>query len=155
VVRALSAGKLSSCSEGRQISGVQTQLLTEDEGQKLGLYQNLYSFCSPHSHLYRLVLAETRNQGGSPRCCGKGLLGRADTAPLAGKVPGSLEHKTWSAPEALWLPPVPEDISFCSPHSHLSSVVLEESQNQEGSPQMLWQSPKKKIFKELLNSLQY
>jgi len=41
VVRALSAGKLSSCREGAQISGVQTCLLAEDEGPKQGLSQKL------------------------------------------------------------------------------------------------------------------
>jgi hypothetical protein len=40
-VRALSVGKLSSCREGAQISGVQTFLLAEDEGPKQGLSQKL------------------------------------------------------------------------------------------------------------------
>jgi hypothetical protein len=34
VVRVLSAGKLSSCREGAQRSGVQPCLLAEDEGPK-------------------------------------------------------------------------------------------------------------------------
>ena len=34
VVRVLSAGKLSSCREGAQISGIRTFLLAEDEGWK-------------------------------------------------------------------------------------------------------------------------
>jgi hypothetical protein len=41
VVREVSAGKLSSCSEGAQISGVRTFLLTEDEGPKQDLSQKL------------------------------------------------------------------------------------------------------------------
>ena len=41
VVRALSAGRLSSFREGAQISGVQTCLLEEDEGQKQDLSQEL------------------------------------------------------------------------------------------------------------------
>jgi hypothetical protein len=41
VVRALSAGKFSSCMEGAQISGVRTCLLAEDEGRKQGLSQKL------------------------------------------------------------------------------------------------------------------
>jgi hypothetical protein len=41
VVRALSAGKLSSCREGAQISVDQIFLLAEDEGLKLGLSQKL------------------------------------------------------------------------------------------------------------------
>jgi hypothetical protein len=41
VVRALSAGKLSSCREGAQISGIQICLLAEDECPKQGLSQKL------------------------------------------------------------------------------------------------------------------
>jgi hypothetical protein len=41
VVRALSAGKHSSCREGSQISGVWTFLLAEDEDPKQGLSQKL------------------------------------------------------------------------------------------------------------------
>jgi hypothetical protein len=41
VVRALSAGRLSSFREGAQISGVQTCLLTEDEDPKQDLSQKL------------------------------------------------------------------------------------------------------------------
>jgi hypothetical protein len=55
VVIILSAGKLSSCREGAQISGIRTCLLAEDEGLKQGLSQKLCLFCTPHSHLCRLV----------------------------------------------------------------------------------------------------
>jgi hypothetical protein len=41
VLRALSTGKLSSCIEGAQISGIRTCLLAEDEGPKQGLTQKL------------------------------------------------------------------------------------------------------------------
>jgi hypothetical protein len=44
VVRALSAGKLSSCREGAQISGVWTSLLAEDEGPKQDLSPKLSCF---------------------------------------------------------------------------------------------------------------
>ena len=44
MVRALSAGKLSSYREGAQISGVQTSLLAEDEGPKQDLSQKLCCF---------------------------------------------------------------------------------------------------------------
>ena len=108
--RLFSAGKLCSCMEGAQISGIQTCLLAEDEGLKQGLTQNLCSFCSPHFHLHRLVLAGSRNQDGSPRCCGKALPGGADTSPLSGKVPGYLEPEMGSASEAVWLQPVPEAV---------------------------------------------
>jgi hypothetical protein len=123
VVRTLSAGKLSSCREGAQISGVRTCLLAEDEGSKQGLSQNLCSFCSPHAHLCRLVSAVSGNQDGSD----KALLGRADTSPLAGKVPRCLEPKTGSASEALWLLPVPELLDLCR-------LVSGGSGNQNGSP---------------------
>ena len=43
MVRALSAGKLSSYREGAQISGVRTCLLAEDEGLKQGLSQKLFA----------------------------------------------------------------------------------------------------------------
>ena len=58
MVRALSAGKLSSYREGVQISGVQTSLLAEDEGQKQDLSQKLCCFgrCA-HSHLCRLLFS--------------------------------------------------------------------------------------------------
>ena len=75
------------------------------------------SFCSPHSHLSRLVSEGSGNQDGSPRCSSKVLLGGVDTSPLVGKVPRYLEPETRSAPEAVSLLPGPETISFHSPHS--------------------------------------
>jgi hypothetical protein len=50
VVRVLLAGKLSSCREGAQRSGVQTCLLAEDEGLKRPVLEDvlpLQSECSP------------------------------------------------------------------------------------------------------------
>ena len=44
MVRALSAGKLSSYREGAQISGIRTSLLAEDEGPKQELSQKLCCF---------------------------------------------------------------------------------------------------------------
>jgi hypothetical protein len=44
VVRALSAGKLSSYREGAQISGIRTSLLAEDEGPKQDLSQKVCCF---------------------------------------------------------------------------------------------------------------
>ena len=41
VVRSLFAGKLSSCTEGAQILGIQTCILAEDEGLTQGLSQKL------------------------------------------------------------------------------------------------------------------
>jgi hypothetical protein len=91
-----------------------------------------FSFCSPHSHLCRLVLAGSGNQDVSGRCSSIGFPGWEDTSPLAGKVPGYLVPKTGSATEALWLLPIPEAVSFCSPHSHLCSLVLVRSRNRKG-----------------------
>ena len=53
MVRALSAGKLSSYREGVQISGVQTCLLEEDEGLKQDLSQKVLA-----SIVYTLTFAE-------------------------------------------------------------------------------------------------
>jgi hypothetical protein len=52
---------------------------------------------------------------------------------LAGKVPRCLEPETGTVSESLWLLPVPEAVSFCSPHSHLCRLVLVESGNQDVS----------------------
>ena len=101
MVRILSAGKLSSCREGTQMSGVRSCLLAEDEGPETGPVPDAVSFCSPHSHLRRLVSEGSGNQDGYSRCSGKALQGRADTSPLAGKVPGCLEPETGSASEAV------------------------------------------------------
>ena len=92
------------------------------------------SFCSLHSHLCRLVSEGSENQVGSPRCSDKALLGGVDSSSLAGKLPGCLEHKMVSVSEAVLLLPVPEAVSFCSPHSHLSRLVSEGSRNQDASP---------------------
>jgi hypothetical protein len=87
------------------------------------------SFCGPQPHLCRLVLEGSRNEDGSSRCSGKALPGRVDTSPLAGKVPRCLEPERGSATEALWLPPDPEAVSFCSPHTHLCRLHLVGSGN--------------------------
>ena len=49
------------------------------------------------------------------------------------EVSGHLEPETGSATEALWLLPVPEAVSFRSPHSHLCRLVLAGFKNQDGS----------------------
>ena len=54
-----------------------------------------------------------------------------------GKVPGCLDPEKAAASEALWLPPVPEAVSFCSPHSHLCRLVSVESWNQDISRRYL------------------
>ena len=47
------------------------------------------------------------------------------------KVAGCLEPENGAASEALWLPPVPEAISFCIPHTHLWRILLVGSRNQD------------------------
>jgi hypothetical protein len=59
------------------------------------------SFPSPHSHLHILVSAESRNQGGSPRCHSISLPGGEDTSPLAENVPKCLVPETGFASGAL------------------------------------------------------
>jgi hypothetical protein len=81
----------------------------------------------------RLVFAGSGKEDRAHRCSSKALSGGVDTSPLAGKVPGCLEPETGSATEALWLPPIPEAVSFCSPHSHLCRLVLVVSRNEYGS----------------------
>jgi hypothetical protein len=77
------------------------------------------SFCSPHSHLCSLLSVESWNQDVCRRCSGKALPSWVDTYPLAGKVSGCLGPEKGAASEALWLPPFPEAVRFCSTHSHL------------------------------------
>ena len=52
------------------------------------------------------------------------ILAGVITSPLAGKVPGCLQAETGPALEAPCLLPVPEGVSFCSPHSYLCRLVL-------------------------------
>ena len=59
-----------------------------------------------------------------PRWLPQVLLGGLDTSPLAGKVTGYLEPEKGPALDAMWLPPVPEAVSFCSLHSHLCRLNL-------------------------------
>jgi hypothetical protein len=99
------------------------------------------SFCGPHSHLCRLVLVESGNQDVSCRCSSNSLLGRLDTSPLAEKVPGCLEPETGTVSEALLVLPVPEAVSFCSPHSHLCRLVSVESGNQDQDTSMCTLKP--------------
>ena len=107
------------CSEGAQISGIWSCLLTEDEGPKQGLSQKLChfylsqklcSFCSPHSHLHRLVSEGSWTQDGSPRSSSRALPG----GPLLWQshISGSrcLEPETGSVPEAVSRLPVPEAV---------------------------------------------
>jgi hypothetical protein len=135
VVRTLSAGKLSSCREGAQISVVQNCLLAEDDGPKPGLSQKLLA-----SVVHTLTCAASSRQDPGTKMPSadaplkvKTLPGAVDITPLAGKVPGCLEPEMGAALKALWLLPVPEVVSFCSLHSHLCRLVLAGSSNQDVS----------------------
>ena len=76
VVIVLSAGKLSSCREGAQRSGVQTCLLAEDEGPKQGLSQKMFCLCSLHAHVHRLVRDVGHKMALSPALAVRALPGR-------------------------------------------------------------------------------
>jgi hypothetical protein len=65
-------GHLSSGREGARISGAETGSATE--ALWLPTVPEAVSFCSPHSHLCRLVSAGSGNEDGSHRCSGKTLL---------------------------------------------------------------------------------
>jgi hypothetical protein len=117
------AGKEPGCLEPETVSASETLWLSP--------VSEAVSFCSPLSHLCRLVLVVSRNQDGSRKCSSNFLLSWADTSPLAGKVPGCLDPETGTVSEALWLLPVPEAVRFCSTHSQLCRLVLVESWNQD------------------------
>jgi hypothetical protein len=61
------------------------------------------------------------------------LPGLADSYPLAGKVSGCLGPEKRAFSEALWLLPVPEAVSFCSPHSYLCRILKVQSGIQDVS----------------------
>ena len=66
MVRAVSAGKLSSYREGAQISGIWTSLLAEDEGLKQGLSDNLLASVV-HTLTYTDKSQASRNQDSKPQ----------------------------------------------------------------------------------------
>ena len=70
MVKVLSAGKLSSCLAGAQISAIQTCLMAEDEDPKQGLSQKMCCLSSLHDHLHRLVSEGRGTQDGSLTCSG-------------------------------------------------------------------------------------
>jgi hypothetical protein len=89
------------------------------------------SFCILHSYPCRILLAGSRKKDICCRCSGKALQGRVDPYPLARKVARCLWTEKEVALEALWLPPVPEAVSFCIPHTHLCRILLAGSRNQD------------------------
>jgi hypothetical protein len=133
VVRAVSAGKLTSYREGAHLSGVWNLLLAEDEGPKQDLSQKLCCFGLLQklliSVVHTLTFADyflwshrTKMEPVDPEA----------RASWAGQTPDlwclKPENDTYS--EALWLSPVPEAVSFCSPYTHLCRLLSAESRNQ-------------------------
>jgi hypothetical protein len=144
VIRVLSAGKLSSCREGAQISGIWTCLLTEDEGPKQGLSQKLChsclsqmlcSFCSLHSHLFRLVSEGSETQDGSPRCSAAEP-SLADWTPLIwrGRCPDVWSLERGLCQKLCHFCLSQKLCSFCSLHTHLCRLLTEGSGTQDGYP---------------------
>ena len=127
-------GRVDISPQAEKVPGLEPKTGSVSEAVWLLPVPEAVSFCSPHSHLHRLVSEGFGNPDGSPRCSGKALPGRAETSPLAGKVLRCLEPEMGSAPEAVWPLPVPEAVSFCSPHSHLHRPVSEGSRKQDVSP---------------------
>ena len=84
MVRVLSSGKLFSCREGAQRSGVQTCLLAEDEGLKQGLSEKMCCLCSLHTHLHRLV-SEGPGTRDLPHLLWLSEPSQVATSPLLGK----------------------------------------------------------------------
>jgi hypothetical protein len=101
VVRALSAGRLSSFREGAQISGVRTCLLAEDEGPKQDLFQKLLASVV---HTCTCPVLSHRDPGTKMAPSGTPAKPSWAGSPLLGKVPGCLEPEKGFASEALWLP---------------------------------------------------
>jgi hypothetical protein len=139
VIRVLSVGKLYSCREGAQISGIRTCLLAEVEGPKLGLsqklccfclYQKLCSFCSLHSYLHKLVSEGSGTQDGSPRCF-EAEPPRAGCTPLLwwGRCPDVWRPK-WGLPPKLCLFCLSQKLcSFCSLNTRLCRSGTQDLQN--------------------------
>jgi hypothetical protein len=141
VVRALSAGKLSSYREGAQISGIRTSLLAEDEGPKqdlsqkqcfFGLFQKLLTSvvhaltCADYFRWSRGAKMAPAYVEGKPSLAGQ-------TTVLWPEVARCLKPVKGAASEALLLLPVPQAVSFCSAHSNLCRLLSAESRNQDGS----------------------
>jgi hypothetical protein len=81
------------------------------------------SFCSLHSHLCRLLLAMSQNQGWLLPILSQKPPKPSGHLSSAGKVAGCLEPEMGIASEALWLPHAPEAVSVCSAHTHLCRLL--------------------------------
>ena len=96
---------------------MKAQNRTCPEAELLWPVPEAVSFCILHSHLCRILSEESRNQDICTRWSCQVLPAWADPYPLAGKVASCLGPEKGAALEALWLPPVPEAVSFCIPYS--------------------------------------
>ena len=128
MVSVFSAGKLSSCREGAQISGIQTCLLAENEGLKQGLSQKMYCLCSLQAHLHRLI-SEGCGTKISPALAVRTLPGQT---PLLwqGRCPDVWSPKRGSVLEAVLLLQ-----SSCSPFAVFELTCIDMSLRDPG-PQM-------------------
>jgi hypothetical protein len=103
VVRVLSAGKLSSCREGAQRSGVQTCLLAEDECLKQEGLSQMCCLHSPRADLCRLVSKGAWTQDGSLTCSGTHSPTRQTPLLWQGRCPDVWSPRRGSVPEAVSL----------------------------------------------------
>jgi hypothetical protein len=139
VVRALSAGKLSSYREGAQISGIQTSSWPKMKAQNrilprscvaLACHRSCQLLQSTHSSV-QTTFGRVPEPGWLLPILRQKPPGLGDTRPLAGWVAGCLEPEKGATSEALWLLPIPEAASLRSPHFHLCRLLSVESQNQD------------------------
>ena len=116
MVRAVSAGKLSSFGEGVQLSGVWTSSWLKVKAQNRIFPRSCVA-------LARKVAGRLEPKMAPPqKLCGS----HQEGGQLSGAEDGA-------APEALRLSPVPEKAGLCIPHGHPCSLPSAESRSQEGS----------------------
>ena len=116
MVRAVSAGKLSSFREGVQLSGVWTSSWLKMKAQNRIFPRSCVA-------LARKVAGCLEPKVSPPqKLCGS----RQEGGRLSGAEDGA-------SSEALWLSPVPEMAGLCIPHRHPCSLPSEESWSQGDS----------------------
>jgi hypothetical protein len=147
VVRVLSSGKLSSCGDGSQRSGVQTCLLAEDEGWKQGLSQKMCFLCSLCAHLHRLVSDGPGTQDGSLICSEGKRPPRQPPLLWQGRCPDVWRLKRTLSQKLCGFCLSQKLCGFCSPLAHpLQSTYspaqtgLRGTQDTRWFPHILWTS---------------
>ena len=84
-------GGVNTSLLARKVSGwLEHETASTTEALWLPPDPEAFSFCCPHSHLCRPVLAESGNQDVSVRWSVNSFLGRDDASPLIEKVPKCL-----------------------------------------------------------------